>query len=142
MADASTSAAPTVVPEDLTERRISWLTLAMGFAAAAIAALLRYRRWSLGLAVGAALAWVNFWLLRRGLDALMEASKAQSGSEKPRVPLNSYAAVALRYGLIAALVYAIFELLNVPLLSMVAGLCALGAAAVAASLYEIVRPPQ
>ena len=140
MVHSSTDAAPSLVPGQMTERRISWLTLTIGFAAAAIVAALHYYRWSLGLAVGTALAWVNFRLLRRGLDALLEASKAQSGFEKPQVPLTSYAAAALRYGLIAAVVYAIFELLNVPLLSMVLGLCALGAAAIAASVYEIMRP--
>ena len=104
------------------------------------AAALRQFPWALGLGVGTTLAWLNFRLLRRGLDSFVEASKAQSESEKPQVPLATYAAIALRYGLIAAVVYATFELLKVPLLSMVAGLCALGAAAVAASVYEILRP--
>ena len=140
MAQTSTDAAPPIVPGQATERRIAWLTLAIGLAAAAIVAGLHHYRWSLGLAVGTALAWVNFRLLRRGLDALLEASTAQSGFAKPQVPLASYAAAALRYGLIAAVVYAIFELLNVPLLSMIVGLCTLGAAAIAASVYEIVRP--
>lgn len=134
--------APTAstVPGQRTERRIAWLTLVFGFSVAAVAAALRQFPWALGLAVGTSLAWLNFRLLRRGLDALVAAAKAQSGTEKPQVPLASYAAAALRYGLIAALVYAIFELLKVPLLSMIAGLCALGAAAIAASVYEIVRP--
>ena len=124
----------------LTERRISWLTLAIGLAAAAVAAALQQYRWSLGLVVGTSLAWINFRLLRQGLDALVEASRAQSDLKKPQVPLASYAAAALRYGLIAAVVYAIFILLHVPLLSMIVGLCALGAAAIAASVYEILRP--
>jgi hypothetical protein len=81
-------------------------------------------------------------LLRRGMDALVEAAKAQSESKKAEVPLTSYAAAALRYGLIAAVVYAIFVLLHVPLLSMILGLCALGAAAIAASVYEILRPAE
>jgi small-conductance mechanosensitive channel len=123
-----------------TERRIAWLTLAFGFAAAATVAGLRQFSWALGLAIGTALAWLNFRLLRRGLDAFVDASRAQSDSKKPQVPLASYAAVALRYGLIAALVYAIFELLKVPLLSLILGLCALGAAAIGASVYEILRP--
>lgn len=123
-----------------TEHRIARLTLVFGLTAAGVAAVLRQFPWALGLVVGTALAWLNFRLLRRGLDAFVDASKAQSESKKPQVPLATYAAVALRYGLIAALVYAIFELLKVPLLSMVVGLCALGAAAIAASVYEILRP--
>jgi small-conductance mechanosensitive channel len=127
-------------PGQRTEQRISWLTLALGLAAAAVVAIFRKYLWAFGLAIGTGLAWLNFRLLRRGLDALLVASTAQSDTQKPQVPLASYAAAALRYGLIAGLVYAIFVLLKVPLLSMIVGLCALGAAAIAASVYEISRP--
>jgi len=44
--------------------------------------------------------------------------------------------------LIALSVYVIFKFLKVPLLSMVLGLCALGAATIAASVYEILRPSE
>jgi hypothetical protein len=37
-------------------------------------------------------------------------------------------------------VYVIFKLLSIPLVSMVLGLLALGAAAVAASVYEVWHP--
>ena len=123
-----------------TERRIAWLTLAMGGAAGGAALFLRHRVWAAGLLVGAALAWLNFRWLRRGLDALVAASMAQAGREKPQVPLASYALAMLRYALIGLAVYVIFEYLHVPLASMVVGLCALGAAAIAASVYEIWHP--
>jgi len=42
--------------------------------------------------------------------------------------------------LIGLIVYVIFIYLHVPLLSMLVGLCALGAAAILASVYEILRP--
>jgi hypothetical protein len=124
----------------LTESRISWLTLLIGLVAAFLTALLRDRLWSLGLAIGAALAWLNFRWLRRGLDALVVASTAQAGKERPEVPLLSYFAMLFRYGLIALAVYVIFIYLRVPLVSMVVGLCALGAATIAASVYEILHP--
>jgi ATP synthase I subunit len=124
----------------LTERRISRLTLLIGFLAALLVALLRNRPWGLGLAIGAFLAWLNFRWLRRGLDALVVASTAQAGKEKPVVPLLTYFAMLFRYGLIALAVYVIFIYLRVPLVSMVVGLCALGAAAIAASVYEIWHP--
>jgi ATP synthase I chain len=127
-------------PAALTERRISWLTLLIGFLAALLVALLRDRLWGAGLAIGAALAWLNFRWLRRGLDTLVTASTAQAGKEKPAVPFLTYFAVAFRYGLIAFAVYVIFEYLRVPLVSMVVGLCALGAATIAASVYEILYP--
>jgi len=127
-------------PAALTERRISRLTLLIGFLAALSVALLRNRLWGLGLGIGALLAWLNFRWLRRGLDALVLASTAQAGREKPVVPLLTYFAMLFRYGLIALAVYVIFIYLRVPLVSMVVGLCALGAAAIAASVYEILHP--
>jgi hypothetical protein len=127
-------------PGSATEQRISWLTLAIGFAAASTAAFLHSRFWAVGLAVGAVLGWLNFRWLRRGLDTLVVASTAQAGREKPLVPLSSYFLAFFRYALIAVTVYVIFIYLHVPLASMVVGLCALGAAAIAASVYEILRP--
>jgi hypothetical protein len=127
-------------PAALTEKRISWLTLMIGFVAALSVALLRDRSWGAGLAIGAALAWLNFRWLRRGLDALVVASTAQAGEENPKVPLLSYFTMLFRYGLIALAVYVIFIYLRVPLVSMVVGLCALGAATIAASVYEILHP--
>ncbi len=123
-----------------TERRIAWLTLLFGFAAAAILALLRQRSWATGLAVGTVLAWLNFRWLKRGLDALVLASEAQQGREKPQVPLATYFTAIFRYGLLALAVYVIFKYLHVPLGSMVVGLCALAAATIAASVWEILRP--
>jgi small-conductance mechanosensitive channel len=120
-----------------TERRIAWLTLAFGVAACAAAALEGSRIWAGGLLIGAVLAWLNFRWLRRGLDALVAASSAQAGVEKPRVPLGTYFAAVFRYGLIALSVYVIFKVLKVPLASMVVGMCALAAAAIAASVYEL-----
>jgi ATP synthase I chain len=123
-----------------TEKRIAWLTLLLG-SIAAIATGIFYRRdWAAGLAVGTALAWLNFRWLARGLDALVVDSTAQAGAPKPRVSLLTYFLAAFRYTLIALCVCVIFKVLKVPLLSMLLGLCALGAAAIAASLYELVSP--
>jgi small-conductance mechanosensitive channel len=123
-----------------TERRISWLTLLIGLIAGLLIALLRDRLWGAGLGIGAILAWLNFRWLKRGLDALVAVSTAQSGSGKPRVPFGTYFRMLFRYGLIAFAVYVIFRILKVPIMSMVVGLCALGAATIAASVYEILRP--
>jgi len=120
-----------------TERRISWLTLVLGFAACAVAGILRNAAWAAGLLIGTLFAWLNYRWLRRGLNALVSAATVQAGSEKPRVPLGTYFRMLFRYGLIALGVYVSFRYLKVPLLSMVLGLFALGAAAIAASVYEI-----
>jgi len=141
MANTSTNASPEAEAGSQTglrtERRIAWLTLAFGAAACVAAACAGSRVWAGGLLIGAVLAWLNFRWLRRGMDALVAASAAQAGVEKPRVPLGSYFAAVFRYGLIAMIVYVIFKFLQVPLASMVVGMCALEAAAIAASVYEL-----
>ena len=123
-----------------TETRIAWLTLALGGAAAIIVAILSHAAWARGLAIGTALAWLNFRWLKRGLDALVVVSTAQEGFPKPEIPVGTWFRLMFRYGLIGFCVYVIFEVLKVPLASMVVGLCALGAATIAASVYEILRP--
>jgi hypothetical protein len=123
-----------------TERRIAWLTPLIGLVAAAVAAVRHRWPWSAGLLIGAGLAWLNFRWLARGLDALVAASTAQSGAPKPQVPVTTYFLAFFRYALIALIVYVNFKVLNVPLVSMVLGLCALGAATMAASVYEVLRP--
>jgi hypothetical protein len=125
-----------------TEQRIAWLTLVLGGAVAIMVAIMRRRAWAEGLAIGTVLAWLNFRWLKRGLDALVAASAAQEGFAKPRIPFGTWFRLMFRYGLIAFCVYVIFEYLKVPLASMVVGLCALGAATMAASVYEILRPTE
>jgi small-conductance mechanosensitive channel len=68
---------------------------------------------------------------------LPESARSQKISH---VPLGSYFMAMFRYALIAIAVYVIFKYLKVPILSMIAGLFALGAAALVACLYEISRP--
>jgi len=123
-----------------TEKRIAWLTLVIGGAAAILAGALRRAAWAEGLAIGTVLAWLNFRWLRRGLDALVAVATLQEGAAKPRIPVATWLRLLFRYGLIALCVYVIFEYLKVPLVSMVVGLCALGAATMAASVYEILCP--
>jgi hypothetical protein len=123
-----------------TERRIAWLTLVLGGAAAIVVAIMRQWPWAEGLAIGTVLAWLNFRWLKRGLDALVAVATAQEGAAKARIPFGTWFRLMFRYGLIAFCVYVIFEYLKVPLASMVVGLCALGAATIVASVYEILRP--
>jgi hypothetical protein len=87
--------------------------------------------------IGTILGWLNFRWLGRGLDALVAASTAQHGSEKAVVPWWNYLLAVLRYALMGLTVYVIFEYRHIPLASMILGLCALAAAAIAASVWEI-----
>jgi small-conductance mechanosensitive channel len=119
------------------EDRISRMTLLFGVLASLSVLYFKGRMWALGIFLGAALAWLNFRLLKRGLDALTAAATAQADRKTVRVPLATYFAAALRYGLIALCVYVIFKYLKVPILSLIVGLCALGAAAIFVSVLEL-----
>jgi hypothetical protein len=121
------------------ERWIGHLTLIVGLTAAIPVGMTRGLYWGIGIFVGAVLAWLNFRWLRQGLDALVAASTAQADQPKPQVPVSAWFKGAFRYGLIGLCVYVIFKYLNVPLLSMIFGLCALGAATLAVSVYEILK---
>jgi small-conductance mechanosensitive channel len=128
---------PSRLCSETTEWRISWLTGAFGLAGALASLVLHRGDWAAGLLLGSVLAWCNFRWLRRGLDALVVASQAQHEREKPKVPLSTYALALLRYGLLAIMVYVIFKYLHLPLVSIVVGLCSLGLATSAASVWEI-----
>jgi len=121
------------------ESRISYLTLLLGALAALPVAYFSGWRWGIGILIGAVLAWFNFRWLKQGLDALSEAATAQASQQNVKVPIGTYFKAMFRYGLIALAVYAIFKYLNVPVLSMIFGLCALGAAALAVSVHEILH---
>jgi hypothetical protein len=121
------------------EARISLLTLVLGAVVALPVAALHHGRWGLGIFLGAVLAWFNFRWLKQGLDALTAAATAQHGSEKAQVPFSAYFKALFRYALIALTIYVIFSYLHVPALSMVCGLCALGAATILVSVHSILR---
>ena len=123
------------------QRRIAALTLALGAIAAIIVAAAATWRWGIGILLGTALAWVNFLWLEQGLEAISRLAQAQSGAPKPRVSLWVWIKVFSRYGLIAILLYTAWGFLHIPVVSMLAGLCALGAAVMAEGLYEIIGRP-
>jgi hypothetical protein len=142
----------TSLPGERLLRRIAGLTLGFGFAAAALAVALRRPDWAKGLAGGALLGWLNFRWLSRGIRAMMLRASAQASvaSEVPEgatapapsadSPLGTYFMLVFRYALVAAGVYVIFIYLHVPLISVGLGLCALVAAIMAASVWEVLRP--
>ncbi|HXM98239.1 MAG TPA: ATP synthase subunit I [Candidatus Dormibacteraeota bacterium] len=122
-----------------TEQRIAKLTLAFGMAGATVTAF--FFSWSngLGVLIGAALAWLNFRWLRRGMDALVQAASDPTGPRPQQAQVFAALRTAGRYALLGVLIYVIFKVFGVPILSMLLGLCALGAAATTTSLYEILH---
>jgi small-conductance mechanosensitive channel len=126
-----------VAPYALTERRIARLTLVLGGTASIGACFLFSLRVAAGVLIGALLAWINFRWLKSALDTVTRAATAQAEFSKVRVPIGSLFGLIGRYFLIAVSVCAIFIFLGIPILSMLVGLCALGAATIGASLYEV-----
>ena len=126
-----------VAPYALTERRIARLTLLLGAVASAGAYFLFSIRVGAGVFIGALLAWVNFRWLKSALDTVTRAATVQAEHSKARMPIGSLFGLIGRYLLIAVSVYVIFIYFGIPILSMLVGLCALGAATIVASLYEV-----
>ena len=122
------------------ESLISGTTLVIGIAAAIPVGIFYDWIWAVGVGIGAFLAWLNFRWLKQGVGLLATAATSQSKQQKVHVPAGSYFTAMFRYALIAIAVYGIFKFLKVPILSMISGLFALGAAALVACLYEILRP--
>jgi len=124
------------------ESWISHFTLIFGAIAGVLVGLRHEWRWGMGIMIGAALAWLNFRWLKQGLDALTQTIADEAPRGKRAVPRAAYFKALFRYALIALSVYVIFKYLKVPVLSMVFGLCALGAATLAVSVHEILRPQE
>lgn len=123
------------------EARIGQLTLILGALAALPVGYFYGWRWGLGILTGAVLAWFSFRWLQKGLDALAASAMEQAGHGKAIIPFGTYFKAVFRYLLIGVAVYVIFKLLNVPVLSMIFGLWALGAATFAVSVHEILHSP-
>lgn len=91
------------------ERRIEYLTLAIGAVAALCAIVLWGRSAGAGLAIGTLLSWLNFRWMRRDVGVLTRLSVAQESLEKPRVPRGTYVKMIGRYALLIAAAYVILR---------------------------------
>ncbi len=121
------------------ERRIASMTLAFGLVAGAAAAISGYTKWGAGIAIGGLLAWLNFRWFEQGVTAVVRVALAQEGAPKPRISMWVWVKMFGRYGVIGVLLYTTWAMWNIPVVAMLAGLCALGAAVMAESIYEIMR---
>ena len=121
------------------ERRIEYLTLGLGAAATLVTSVRWGWRAGAGLALGAALAWVNYRWLKQGVAALVQLSATQAGAEQVRVPKRVYLKFFGRFALLIVVVYAILSRSLLPAAGVLAGLFALVAAVLLELLYELVR---
>ena len=121
------------------ERRIGRLTLILGLGAAALVVLLVSGRAGVGVGVGAALAWLNYVWLRQAAQALTQLAATPGRVARPRISVWVYIRCFGRYVLIAFVAYVIVTRFGVPVASLLSGLLALGAAAMAEGIYEILH---
>jgi len=116
------------------ERRIEYLTIAIGAVAAIASAIIWGWRVSAGVASGAILSWINYRWLKQGVATLARLSTAQVGAEKARVPASVYLKFLGRYALLIVAAYAILRGFKLPAASLLAGLFAV----IAAVLVELI----
>ena len=125
------------------ERRIEYLTVVVGAAAAVGAAIFWNWRVGAGVACGAAFSWINYRWMQQGVATLARLSTAQVGAEKARVPATVYLKFLGRYALLIAAAYAILRGFRLPVASLLAGLFAVIAAVIFELLGQLFRsgPP-
>ncbi len=128
------------------EERIDRCTLLLGLLGGAMAAALFSLPAGAGVVAGAGLAWLNSRWLRQGLDSMRDAAVAQHRPENPeasrgRVPWRVAAKLVGRYLLIGVLLYAMVRFFAIPVLAILTGLFALGAAVIVEGVYEAVARP-
>ena len=121
------------------EWRIEWLTLALGLAGALFAAVRWGWRPGAGVALGAALTWLNFRWLKQGVGALVTVSTAQAGSERARVPRTVYLKFFGRFALLLLVVYVILSRSLLPVAAGLGGMFAVVAAVMIELIFELAR---
>ena len=110
------------------ERRIEYMTVAIG-AVAAIAALgLWGWRSGAGVGCGAVLSWINYRWMKQGVNALAEIARPQQGAEKVHVPRGVYLKFIGRFALLIVGAYVILTHFRLPVASVMAGFFAVVAA--------------
>jgi hypothetical protein len=117
--------------------RLEWLTLALGLGAGAVVCLVVTPAAGAGVAIGTLLAWLNLRWLQQGVNAIARLSTAQAGDPRPRISAWVYVKLFGRYGLIGLVLYVTVSSLTIPVLSVLGGLFALGAAAMVSGIYEV-----
>ena len=135
------SAAPPPPPDPAAEafysgayRRMAGFMLALGLAALAPLWWKAGGRFVFGFATGCVIAFVNFYWLKRGVEALADRI-TQSG--RPQSGKGIVARFLLRYLLIALGAYAIFKVSAASVYGLLTGLCLPVAGILCEAGYEV-----
>jgi hypothetical protein len=118
-------------------RRMSWLTAGIGLAAAGMVLYRVSWRAGVGIAIGTVLAWLGFRALEQFGDVMVKVAVAQRENARVDVPGGVYLRLIGRYVLMGSVTCVILKFTDVPLLSVIAGLLSVGAAAIAEGIYEV-----
>jgi hypothetical protein len=117
------------------ERRIEYLTLLLGIVAAGIALFAWGARFAGGIALGAAISWLNFRWLKGGISALATLTIGVN----QRVPRIVYVKFLGGFVLLLAVIYVILSRPIVPGSAVLAGLFTTVAAVLFEMVYQLVR---
>lgn len=121
------------------ERRVEYLTLGLGAGGTVFAAVRWGWRAAAGLALGAALSWLNYRWLKQGVRALARLATAQADAPQVRIPKRIYVKFFGRVALLLVVVYVILSGSLLPGATVLAGLFAAVAAVMIELIYRLVR---
>ena len=121
------------------ERRIEYLTLAIGAAGSLVAVVYWSASAGAGLAIGTLLSWLNFRWMRHGVGVLARLSIAQEGAAKPRVPRGTYVKMIGRYALLIVVAYVILRGFGSMAKGFLCGLFAAVAAVIVELISQLIR---
>lgn len=129
--------APSEAYYEAVERRIEWLTLALGAVLTPVTVWKWGWRAGVGLAFGVVLSWLNFRWLEKGVGALLQAAAAA-----PEAQAHGsrwiYVRLFARMALLVGTVYVILRGAWFPGRAVLAGLFSLIAAVIVEVTYEVV----
>jgi hypothetical protein len=95
-----------------------------------------------GVALGAALAWINFRWLKQGLGALEQVSRSQAGAARVRIPKPVLMRFFARTALILVVLYVSLAYSLLPAWALLAGLFTLVVAVIVESVYQVAAAGQ
>lgn len=121
------------------ERRIEYFAVGIGAVGAVGAGVFRSVPDGVWFAVGAALSWLNFRWMKQGITVLSRLSAAHERPEKARVPRAVYVKFLGRYVLLMVAAYVILRGFKSAMVSLLAGLFVVAAAALAEMIGQLFR---